>query len=174
MILTAIDVLFVLGPQALEVMECVELGLQSNTGVVIMVLLDLKEGLFYPNQVGFICLLVLFPQLHVVLEKLAVHLKKILNYIIMPITVFSSGRLSQWVFGLRAWLFWRFGLFLAGFDVLNLRILVFRVRTDFFWFGGSFGLFFEISVVFLDWSSPWATFTEGLMFLNDLCTFWLV
>lgn len=91
MSLTAIDLLFVLGPQALEVMECVELGLQSNAGVVIVVLLDLQEGLFYPNQVGFVGLLVLFPQLHVVLEQLAVHLKKILNYIIMPITALSSG-----------------------------------------------------------------------------------
>lgn len=81
-----IDLLFVLGPQALEIMERIELGLQSDAVVVIMVLLDLREGLFYPNQVGFVGLLVLFSQLHVVLEKLAVHLKKILNYIIMPIT----------------------------------------------------------------------------------------
>lgn len=89
-------------------MECVELGLQSDAGVVIVVLLDLREGFFYPNQVGFVGLLVLFPQLYIVLEKLAVHLKKILNYIIMPINAFPSGLVTQRILSLMNWLFGRF------------------------------------------------------------------
>ena len=61
--ITLIDVLFVLGLEALEVMECIELRLQPDACVVIMVLLDLQEGLLHPNQVGFIGLLVFFPKL---------------------------------------------------------------------------------------------------------------